>query len=108
MPQRPPRADLVLAFNLVYFLKRRKREDIPNAVDSIANAKYQDPEKQGHQGEIIWLFFSHLGSNEDKREMLQGCCEKSQLQDEASEMPLYLFTKVANFNRILWYPKPIA
>jgi hypothetical protein len=53
-------------------LKRRKREDIPNTVDSIANAKYQEPEKQGDQGEIIWLFFPHLEFNEDKREMLQG------------------------------------
>jgi hypothetical protein len=108
MPSRPSRADLVLAFNLVYFLKRRKREDIPYTVDSIANAKYQEPEKQGHQGEIIWLFFSHLEFNEDKREMLQGCCEKSVSPNINSAMLQFLFTKVANFNRILWYPKPIA
>lgn len=76
MPQRPSRAYLVLAFNFVYILKRRKREDISNVVDAIANAKYQEPEKQGDQGEIIWLFFSHLKFYEDKREMLHGYCEK--------------------------------
>jgi hypothetical protein len=72
-------------------LKRSKRKGASNAVDSIANTKYQEPEKQGHQGEIIWLFFPHLEFNEDKREMLQGCCEKLHLPDGPSRIAVSFY-----------------